>query len=198
MKGCTDISDMSCSVEGCERDGHSILTHPDNDGERRIYCNTHTGVATQHWGAEQPYHDNGFPVLIGGPTSYIPTRARDPKQATYSVIECPKCGGEAFKIDAEPIFACRSCKVGSNILFRDANYGPRWAAVRKWVLDRDGYSCCSCGCSDEPLDVHHRKKLVYFDRVEEANQPENLVSVCEECHGEIETPDEPGVVEPDS
>ena len=185
------VSDINCSVDGCGDDGYTVLIHPEDD-EKRIYCNRHTGPAIQYWGAEQLSRDDGFPVLVGGPTSYIPKRARDERQEAYSVIDCPECGCEAYKRSDEPLYACRSCEVGSNILFRASNYGPRWGEVRSWILHRDGYSCTKCDSTEGAFHIHHQKKLVYFNRVEEANQPENLVTLCERCHDEIEEIDQAG------
>ena len=56
--------------------------------------------------------------------------------------------------------------------------GSRWAAVRRVVLDRDGYRCRECGRAGR-LEVDHVKPLADggapFD-------PVNLQALCRSCH----------------
>lgn len=72
-------------------------------------------------------------------------------------------------------------------------YGPSWTEeLRESVRERDDYTCQRCGFHhdvlDETLNVHHRIPFREFgiERHEEANQPENLVSLCDGCHIIIE------------
>jgi 5-methylcytosine-specific restriction endonuclease McrA len=71
-------------------------------------------------------------------------------------------------------------------------YGPNWEEVRTEVLERDGYECQSCGLSEERhrelemvgggLHVHHIVPAKQFDSYEAANDLDNLVTLCAECH----------------
>lgn len=50
-----------------------------------------------------------------------------------------------------------------------------WDLVKKAVIIRDNYTCQECGGRDM-LDVHHRDGSG-------RNDPENLVTLCRNCHG---------------
>ena len=51
----------------------------------------------------------------------------------------------------------------------------RWAALRRFVLDRDGWRCQRCGMFGR-LEVHHR------DGDPGHNDPGNLRTYCRSCH----------------
>jgi 5-methylcytosine-specific restriction endonuclease McrA len=56
-------------------------------------------------------------------------------------------------------------------------YGKGWPAAKRYALERDEYTCQCCG-SVEQLEVHHWEPYsISFD-----NSPENLVTLCKECH----------------
>lgn len=74
------------------------------------------------------------------------------------------------------------------------NYGIDWRRIAKQIRKRDGYECQECGKTqretlelfDRKLDVHHIEPLSEFDSVEEANDPENLKTLCRSCHRKFE------------
>ena len=53
----------------------------------------------------------------------------------------------------------------------------RYAALRRVVLERDGWRCQHCG-SLRNLDVHHVKRRSALGDDAEAN----LITVCRDCH----------------
>jgi len=61
---------------------------------------------------------------------------------------------------------------------RDTGPSP---AVRKLVLDRDGFLCVRCGISvaGRPRSIHHRIRRSQCG----SNAPENLITLCPGCHG---------------
>ena len=59
---------------------------------------------------------------------------------------------------------------------------PRWQKLRLQVMERDQFECQLCDAVDKTLHVHH---LVYSRNPWESPM-ENLVTVCEDCHTEIE------------
>lgn len=69
-------------------------------------------------------------------------------------------------------------------------YGPNWPQVRKEIRERDNQTCQNCGIEFDEYEsgpaVHHIKKLRDFDTYKEANKRENLVSLCQSCHMELE------------
>jgi DEAD/DEAH box helicase domain-containing protein len=82
------------------------------------------------------------------------------------------------------------------------DYGSGWVRIRDTVRQRDGYRCQVCGRPETPStelragrqhDVHHKIPFRTFrdergriDR-ERANQLNNLVTLCPECHQKAET-----------
>lgn len=69
-------------------------------------------------------------------------------------------------------------------------YGENWEQQRKLVLKRDGHHCQSCGISENGRehDVHHIIPFREFGlkRYKEANNLENLLTLCRSCHAKIE------------
>ena len=57
----------------------------------------------------------------------------------------------------------------------------RWARLRRFVLDRDGWRCQRCGRYGR-LEVHHR------DGDPGHNDPGNLTTYCRPCHIEAHAP----------
>ena len=74
--------------------------------------------------------------------------------------------------------------------------GPNWASQRNKARARDGYRCRHCGAPERPdrqHDVHHLKPFREFaylpgqnTRYAEANQLDNLVTLCAPCHRQAE------------
>jgi len=80
----------------------------------------------------------------------------------------------------------------------DEYYGPNWYDQRRKVLKRDQHRCQRCGITEPQhrqesgrgLDVHHKTPFREFNDYTEANQLENLISLCLSCHMIIEYNDE--------
>ena len=74
--------------------------------------------------------------------------------------------------------------------FSDPNdYGEHWETIRQKVLKRDGYRCSLCGKEGNhalKLHVHHKKPFRTFLDPEKANDPANLITLCEACHKRVE------------
>jgi hypothetical protein len=74
------------------------------------------------------------------------------------------------------------------------DYGPDWPDRRREALERDDWSCVLCNYSNDAhverygqgLDVHHRRKFRSFESAREANRLENLVTLCRDCHANVE------------
>lgn len=71
-------------------------------------------------------------------------------------------------------------------------YGPNWRNQRRNVRRRDNYTCQKCGITESELgrqlDVHHIQRFGSFgpERYQEANQSDNLISLCYKCHTWVE------------
>lgn len=63
--------------------------------------------------------------------------------------------------------------------------GGFWT-VRKLVRKRDNYTCQRCGINEDEygkqMSVHHIVNYREFEDKEEANNPNNLICLCEPCH----------------
>jgi len=69
--------------------------------------------------------------------------------------------------------------------FSDANdYGPTWEKQRNLARQRDQYRCRICGLpeADRPHHVHHKVPFRMFTDPIKANELENLVTLCPNCH----------------
>jgi DEAD/DEAH box helicase domain-containing protein len=68
-------------------------------------------------------------------------------------------------------------------------YGPNWGQQRNLARQRDGYTCQLCGASESGRehDVHHKLPFRTFTSYLEANQLENLITLCHPCHRRVET-----------
>lgn len=69
-------------------------------------------------------------------------------------------------------------------------YGANWQVARESTLERDKYECQHCGKKwndhyaekGAGLEVHHIVKARLFTEKENANHPQNLITLCEKCH----------------
>jgi DEAD/DEAH box helicase domain-containing protein len=63
-------------------------------------------------------------------------------------------------------------------------YGKNWDAKRNLRRKRDKYTCQVCGSVENKKahHVHHKIPFRSFDSIEQANQIENLVTLCPSCH----------------
>jgi DEAD/DEAH box helicase domain-containing protein len=67
----------------------------------------------------------------------------------------------------------------------DANdYGPNWPEQRDRARQRDRYRCQICGAVEKGRShhVHHKMPFRTFGSYEQANQLDNLVTLCPSCH----------------
>ncbi len=64
------------------------------------------------------------------------------------------------------------------------DYGKDWPKLAAAIRTRDKFCCQHCGIAetDGAHHVHHLLPLRRFASLEEANQPENLVTLCARCH----------------
>lgn len=67
-------------------------------------------------------------------------------------------------------------------------YGPEWSTIRKQVRERDGYRCQVCGSIESKSEhhVHHKIPFRAFLESKKANQLDNLVTLCRDCHQRVE------------
>jgi DEAD/DEAH box helicase domain-containing protein len=63
-------------------------------------------------------------------------------------------------------------------------YGPNWTRQRNLARQRDQFTCQVCGAveQDQSHHVHHKKPFRSFLSFIEANQLDNLITLCPNCH----------------
>lgn len=61
-------------------------------------------------------------------------------------------------------------------------YGKNWASIRRAILKRDSNTCQMCGVSMPRLHIHHKRPFRLFDSPAQANQHDNLITLCAACH----------------
>jgi hypothetical protein len=115
-------------------------------------------------------------------------------------LTCIGCGGQFTRSPGQlrnrrgaGKYCTRDCRdlhwIGDkNPLWQNAGRlytrGPNWQAVKRAIKARDG-QCIECGAA-ERLHVHHKVPFRMFERVEDANDPDNLITLCAPCHRRIE------------
>lgn len=66
-----------------------------------------------------------------------------------------------------------------------------WKEVRESILKRDKYMCQMAGCHNPAEEVHHKKRLTP-DNINDVSitvNPDNLISLCGNCHKAIHAED---------
>jgi DEAD/DEAH box helicase domain-containing protein len=68
------------------------------------------------------------------------------------------------------------------------DYGRNWPIIRSKIIQRDQFSCQLCGIQAEEkfLQVHHIVPFRNFSNPDSANQSENLITLCRNCHQRVE------------
>jgi DEAD/DEAH box helicase domain-containing protein len=68
------------------------------------------------------------------------------------------------------------------------NYGPNWNRMRNLARQRDNFTCQVCGRVEQGQahHVHHKRPFRSFPTFVEANQLDNLVTLCPSCHKQAE------------
>ncbi|MCJ7623769.1 MAG: DEAD/DEAH box helicase [Anaerolineaceae bacterium] len=69
------------------------------------------------------------------------------------------------------------------------NYGPDWDNIRNLRRKMDDHTCQVCGSveNQKAHHVHHKVPFRNFDSIVQANQMENLITLCPSCHHRVES-----------
>jgi DEAD/DEAH box helicase domain-containing protein len=69
------------------------------------------------------------------------------------------------------------------------NYGSDWPHIRAQIRQRDKFRCQICGAheKDRAFAVHHKIPFRLFTSRNQANHPDNLITLCPSCHRRAET-----------
>jgi len=116
------------------------------------------------------------------------------------VVKCDACGKPIDKVPSSVYthnFCSRVCFGKWKSFNRCGNKNPswrgghtayrgeNWGEQRKAALQRDSHQCRECGKKDS-LAVHHIRPFHYWSHYIEANALDNLVTLCNVCHGVYE------------
>lgn len=124
---------------------------------------------------------------------------------TAKIISCDWCKKEIIRIPAgikKHNFCSTSCMgkyqtknySGENskhwVGDYQKYYGSDWNHQRNAARERDNFECQFCGINEtvRQHDVHHKKAFATFgiERHIEANELNNLITLCNSCHSKIE------------
>jgi len=127
--------------------------------------------------------------------------------------DCLNCGDTFRDLEIRNREYCsKSCyREASKELFAGENnpvwrggwdwyYGPNWDEQREKAIERDNHECQRCGAPESDMDrspdVHHIKRIGWFKEEYErpdwwvrGNKLENLVTLCRQCHQQVEWAD---------
>ncbi|MBI4786156.1 MAG: DEAD/DEAH box helicase [Chloroflexi bacterium] len=94
--------------------------------------------------------------------------------------------GYWLALKAETVESLRAQQLWTN---DPIDYGPAWTSLRARVRARDRYRCQGCGAPEGRAQhhVHHKIPFRAFASADQANQLENLVTLCPNCHRRAET-----------
>src|SRR5438309_342769 len=83
------------------------------------------------------------------------------------------------KLSATHRFLLRPGVTNRMLWYPERPEKAEWDRIRKIVLDRDHYSCCTCGHRAlKYMNVHHLKESGN-------NSPNNLATICVACHADL-------------
>lgn len=132
--------------------------------------------------------------------SYAYAGENNPYDHHQIEFECEWCGDSFTRAKHEEETA-RFCSQDCMIEWRRREYsgagharwsggkssyrGPNWPRQRERALERDGHQCQLCDGEDD-LHVHHITPYDAFESHENANQLENLTTLCQNCHVNVE------------
>jgi len=69
--------------------------------------------------------------------------------------------------------------------YADQLKSPKWQRKRLLILERDEFTCKSCGSTENQLHVHHG---AYLSGKKVWDYPDDMLhSLCEKCHKEVES-----------
>ncbi len=119
------------------------------------------------------------------------------KKTTFICEHCKQPFTRTARADREYHFCSRRChhanRRGENHHCWQGGhsnyYGPDWENERIAILERDQYTCQSCGTTTKAkkqLGIHHIIPRKEFDGDwDSANRPSNLITLCTACHARL-------------
>jgi len=103
-------------------------------------------------------------------------------------IKCANCGKKIIARSPARKY-CDECV--KTVYNKGGGYPPNimlreWRVARDGTLERDNHICRICGrkweIGERQFDVHHIDENGYTNSDEPNNSPDNLITLCRECH----------------
>jgi len=182
---------------------HHKRTHGESISKTNIGCD-HCGKVHERWKSQL----NGGPYYCSNECRMVElSEKHEPNYRRYE-LECSLCGETVERRASElkhkgHIYCSRECAEEDHAKRMSADGNPRWAGghdryygenwkkQRNKARKRDDYTCQRCGVCESELDrslsVHHKVPLRKYDNWREANELENLITLCRSCHGVVES-----------
>lgn len=116
------------------------------------------------------------------------------KNITQEILATAKLDLPEFSYDTTGMWFSLSDDVvedlreSGNWLNDPNNYGEDWNEIRYAIRKRDGHKCRHCGLREGNIGhhVHHIVPLRMMNNLLKANDPENLITLCPNCHQRAE------------
>jgi len=90
---------------------------------------------------------------------------------------CKVCGDQFMSRCHNGKYCSHECRSIANSKMRNYPSQKQWLSIREFILERDNFSCVDC--KKQATVVHHKKFVCDGGN----NDPENLESLCDACHG---------------
>lgn len=71
----------------------------------------------------------------------------------------------------------------NHLTYEEKLKSPKWQRKRNFILNRDNYTCKSCGNTERQLHVHH---LLYIPNTDPWDYTDDaLITYCDYCHNTV-------------
>lgn len=176
---------ITLECEWCETEFET--TPSQSEGKRFCSLDCKTDWFSDYFtGENHPHYD---------PDNHVETSCKqcgDSFETTRNELESDDGSGSYCSQDCLDAWRRENWVGENNPLYKggDTYYGENWHQQRRRAIKRDQHRCQDCGAT--PIDlprepsVHHIIPLRDFDKPENANTLDNLITLCETCHAKWE------------
>lgn len=184
------VAEIVCERSGCEETREVAPSRV----ERSRFCsqkcqNKWFRESGAYSGKNNPSWDGGPVEIVCGRNGCEETREVSPAQLERSRFCSKKCQNKWMCETDENVGENHHQYKGGG----PWSYGPNWEGQREKARKRDGYTCQSCGISEDDhsreLSVHHIKPIRWFrdkfdgpEWYEKGNDLDNVITLCDSCH----------------
>jgi len=136
------------------------------------------------------------PCAVSGDNQYCSIECQHKSLIKAEIVVCDYCGKEFAKKKSQiklskSNYCNRQCKGKAHAQENHSNwrggssrrgYGNEFGKkLKKTIRLRDSYTCQECGLTEQETGRKHAVHHIDYDKLN--NDPDNLISLCRECHG---------------